>query len=268
MERLMKTSLRIALLLGVVSIMVGTGNAQVASLADGGRNSERSADRLLRDFDRNGDGRVTHDEMNRTIGWRFASATRHAPRMSLDQFINARADAFRQRNADTFRGLDWNADGRLTLGEFAASQRVRFMSLDREGAGAVSCAVTGRGGSWRGGLSAFCADNDTNMDGRVTRAELDGAVARRFAQATGGANAMSLSQFQISEQQRFATANARAFRRLDVDEDGTLTVQEFGGADLKTFARLDTNKDGILAADEMRPRNLARADRSQKRRYD
>lgn len=263
----MKTSLRIALLLGVVSIVAVSGSAQVAGLADGARNSERSADRLQRDFDRNGDGRVTHDEMNRTIGWRFASATRHAPRMSLEQFISARADAFRQRNADTFRGLDWNGDGRLTLAEFAASQRVRFMSLDRDAAGAVSCAVNGRSGGWRGGLSAFCADNDTNMDGRVTRAELDGAAARRFAQATGGASTMSLGQFQISEQQRFATANARTFRRLDVDEDGALTVQEFGGSDLKTFARLDKNGDGVLAADEMHPRTLARTDRS-KRRYD
>ena len=262
----MKTSLRIALLLGVVSIVASGANAQVASYGDGAR-SERAVDRLQHDFDNNGDGRVTHDEMNRTIGWRFANATHHAPAMSLDQFIAARADAFRQRNADTFRGLDWNADGRLTLAEFAASQRVRFMSLDRDAAGAVSCAVTGRGGGWRGGLSAFCADNDTNMDGRVTRVELDGAVARRFAQATGGASAMSLGQFQISEQQRFATANARTFRRLDVDEDGALTVREFGDSDLKAFARLDKNGDGVLAADEMHPRTLARADRS-KRRYD
>ena len=262
----MKTSLRIALLLGVVSMVAGSANAQVASVADGVRN-ERSADRLQRDFDRNGDGRVTHDEMNRTIGWRFAEATHHAAGMTFDQFLEVRADEFRQHNAETFRGLDWNADGKLTLTEFAASQRARFMSLDRDGVGYVSCASGRNGGSWRGGLSAFCADNDTNMDGRVTRTELDAAVAKRFAQAAGGANAMSLGQFQVGEQQRFAVANARAFRRLDVDEDGSLTVQEFGGSDLKTFVRLDKNKDGVLTADELHPRNLARADRS-KRRYD
>ena len=263
----MRTSLRIALLLGVVSMVAGSATAQVANTSDGVR-SERAADRLQRDFDHNGDGRVTHDEMNRTIGWRFAAATHHAPAMSLDQFIAARADAFRQQNADTFRGLDWNADGKLALSEFAASQRARFMSLDHDGVGFVSCASGRNGGSWRGGLSAFCADNDTNMDGRVTRSELDSAVAKRFALAAGGASAMSLGQFQISEQQRFAVANARAFRRLDAEEDGTLTVQEYGSADLKTFARLDKNRDGVLTADEIHPRNVARADRSQKRRYD
>jgi Ca2+-binding EF-hand superfamily protein len=261
----MKTSLRIALLLGVVSIVAVSANAQVASLADGVRSSERSTDLLQRDFDRNGDGRVTHDEMNRTIGWRFATATRNAPRMNLEQFISARADAFRQRNAETFRGLDWNADGKLTLAEFAASQRARFMSMDRDGAGFVSCA-TGRSG-WRGGLSAFCADNDANMDGKVTRAELDTAVTKRFALAADRAGVMSLGQFQVGEQQRFAIANARAFRRLDVDEDGALTVREYGDFDLKAFARLDKNGDGVLADGELHARTLARADRP-KRQYD
>jgi len=78
---------------------------------------------------------------------------------------------------------------------------------------------------------------------------------------------MSLGQFQIGEQQRFAVANARAFRAgrgRGWHADGA-GIRRLGP---ETFARLDKNRDGVLTADEMHPRNLARADRSQKRRYD
>jgi len=259
----MKASLKIALLIGAVCI--AGANAQVADWNDSQR-SERAADRLVREFDRNGDGRVTRAELNGMLGWRFAVATHHKAAMSFEEFLAARADAFRERNGETFHSLDWNGDGRLTLAEFAAADRARFIALDREGQGFVSCAASGR--SWRGGLSSFCADNDVNMDGRVTRAELDAAAAKRFAAAAGGAGAMNLAQFELGEQQRFANANARAFRRLDADGDDALTLQEFAASELKTFARLDKNNDGVLTAEELRPRNLARSDRGQRRRYD
>jgi len=263
----MKTSLRIALLLGVLSLATNGAAAQSTDWGDNQRN-ERSADRLLRDYDHNQDGRVTRDEMNRTIGWRFTLATHGASRMSFDEFLAARADAFRQRNAENFRSLDWNADGKLTLAEFAAGERARFVTLDRAGQGFVSCIASRATGGWRGGLSSFCADYDTNMDGRVARGELDAAVAKRFGAVAGSSGAINLAQFDLSEQQRFAVANARAFRRLDADGDGVLTVQEFGSSEVKTFARLDKNSDGVLTADELHPRTVARTDRGQRRRYD
>jgi len=259
----MKSSLRFALLLGVV--VAAGANAQTASFDDGtGLRSERAADRLLRDYDFNHDGRVTRDEMNRTLGWRFAEAAHRSPGMTFEQFLAARADQFRQRNIETFRSLDWNGDGKLTLAEYAAAQRARFTGLDRSATGTVSCAAGA--GNARAALSSFCADYDTNMDGHVARDELDGAVTRRFSQVAGGTGAMNLIQYQLSEQQRFATANARAFRRLDVDGDGQLTVREFASSELKMFARLDRNNNGVLEPDELHPRNLARSDRAPRRR--
>jgi Ca2+-binding EF-hand superfamily protein len=263
----MTTSLKIALLLGVVTFASGTaaGLGQAAGPMQGlDRTSERGADRLLRQFDLNKDGRLSHDEMNRTIGATFAAATHHAPKMTIEQFMVVRAGAYRAANEAAFRRLDWNGDGKLTLAEFVAPTHLRFVSMDREGKGYVWCATTDSGG--RGGLSHFCTENDADMDGRLDRSELDTLTTRRFAKATGGGQTMALAQFVASEQDRFAASNARTFRRLDADGDGGLTIAEFADAELKLFARLDKNKDGVLAPSELKVRT-ARAGRTG-RRYD
>jgi len=283
----MNTRLKVALLLGAVTFVAGAGlgYAQMEGpLPPDGpmqglmRSSDRLADRLLRNFDLNHDGKVTHDEMNRTIGARFAAVTHRAPVMTLEQFIALRAAEFRQHNAEMFKRLDWNADGRLTLADFAGPQHVRFIEMDKDGSGVVSCAADtrptrgarGDSGGWhssRGGLAGFCYDNDLNQDGKVTRAELDAAIAKRFSAATGGAPTMNAAQFAASEEERYRASNARTFRRLDRDGNGTLTIQEFAGSELRLFARLDKNRDGILTPDEMRPQFRSRADQS-RRAYD
>ena len=220
------------------------------------RTAERGAARMARDFDRNGDGRVSRAEMNNVIGYRFATATHRGPTMSLEQFLAERAAEFRKSNEAMFHRLDWNGDGKLIAGEYGAAQRVRFVQLDRDGSGFVSCSVSNQAvGSGRGGLGAFCRDNDINMDGRVTRAELDSAIAKRFAQSAGGAQFMTSVQFVAGEEQRFAIANVRLFRRLDTDEDGLLTIKEFAASDEALFDRLDKNHDGVLTPAELQGRN-------------
>jgi len=302
----MTKSMRIALLLGVVTVVAGAGLAfaqmegppppdgPMQGLAHG---HGRLADRLTASFDKNRDGKVTHDEMNRAIYARFVAATHGAPGMTPDQFAAIHAAEARQHVGEMFRRIDWNGDGRLTLEDYAAPQRVRFMAMDKDGTGSVSCAPSGRtnyrsesrpqdgagdrrgraatnGYSSRGGfgLSRFCAENDLNRDGTVTRAEFDVAVGKRFALGAHGSGTMSADQYASDEQQRFNDTNARTFKRLDKDGDGKLTLAEFAASELKLFARLDKNKDGVIAADEMRPRfqsRWARSDRSRAgRRYD
>jgi len=88
------------------------------------RTAERGAERMVRDFDSNHDGRVTRAEMNNVLGWRFAAATHHSPTMSLEQFVSERTAEFRKSNEAMFHRLDWNGDGKLTLAEYGAAQRV------------------------------------------------------------------------------------------------------------------------------------------------
>ena len=263
----MSTTTAMALVLGAVLL---TGTAWAAGAANDGpmqgldRTAERGAERLVRDYDLNKDGRVTRAEMNNVLGYRFAFATHHGPTMSLEQFMAERAGEFRKSNEAMFHRLDWNGDGRLTLAEYGAAQRVRFVSLDRDGTGFVACAARDqavRGGGGR--LAGFCRDNDTNMDGRVTRAELDGAIAKRFVQSAGGAQTLTVVQFVAGEEERYATANVRLFRRLDTDEDGLLTIQEFAATDEALFAKCDRDHDGVLTPVELQARTtrVGRADR-------
>ncbi|NIJ50214.1 hypothetical protein [Rhizomicrobium electricum] len=227
------------------------------------RTSERGAVRMIRDFDRNKDGRVTRAEMNNVLGYRFASATHRSPTMSLEQFMAERTAEYRKSNEAMFHRLDWNGDGKLSLAEYGAAQRVRLVQLDRDGAGFVSCSVRDQvmGGYGRG-VSGFCRDNDTNMDGRVTRAELDAAIAKRFAQGAGGAQTMGLEAFVKGEEERYATANVRLFRRLDTDEDGLLGIKEFAAQDEALFDRIDKNHDGVLTPAELQPRTVRTKNRA------
>lgn len=227
------------------------------------RTSERNAERLLRQYDVNHDGKITRAEMNGVIGARFAAATHHAAEMTVEQFVAARAGEFRASNQAMFHRLDWNGDGKLVLAEYAAPQHIRFVELDRNGLGYVFCGFdpSSRGG--RAGLAGFCRENDLDMDGKVTRAELDAAIAKRFTAGAGKGQTMTLEQFVTSEEQRYLPVNVRLFHRLDQDGSGGLTIQEYAANDVAQFARLDKNGNGVLEPGELHPHQTrtARNDR-------
>ena len=266
----MKISTKIALLLGVATALggAGLGFAQMEGpeppegpMAGLIHDRGRLADRLLADFDRNHDGRVTHEEMNSAIYARFTAATHGAKEMTEDQFAALHNGEFREHATEMFHRLDWKGTGKLTLEDYAGPERARFMALDRQGAGVVSCARSTSSRSSKGhrstsahggyALAAFCADNDINMDGNVTRAELDSAVAKRFSAASHGASFLTLDAFIADQSGTFRAANERTFHRLDKNHDGKLTLAEFAQTEEKAFARLDKNKDGVIEPDEL-----------------
>lgn len=215
----------------------------------------RPADRFLAVFDLNHDGRVTRDEFNRTEGARFAAAA-HGPSLSQDQFTAMHLHDFQLHTEQLFHRLDWNGDGRLTLDEYAQPQRVRFEMFDRDGKGSESCAPAGRGKANGFGRGRFCAENDLNHDGTVTRAEFDAATARRFTALAGGGKAMTPAQFAADALARYRETGARYFKRDDTNHDGKLSLAEYAAYDTKLFQRMDRNRDGAVTRDELgsRPR--------------
>jgi Ca2+-binding EF-hand superfamily protein len=254
-----KYAMKICLSLAVATclLMSGTVLAQTSS-----REPHRSYDPAYRleQFDLNHDGKITHDELNRTIAMRFSTATHGAKAMTLDQFVSSRMGDAQQRIAQAFRRLDWNGDGKLSFDEYAGPQRARFQYLDRDGKGSEPCAADGvQRTAYRPdhiqrnnfGHVRFCAENDLNHDGMVTHAEFDAVEARRFSSVTGGAKTMTQAQFAADTLARYRQSDARIFGYLDRDHDGQLSLAEFAASDEKLFARLDRNDDGTLTREEM-----------------
>lgn len=97
---------------------------------------------------------------------------------------------------------------------------------------------------------------DANKDGFTDKAEIEAAETRLFAER----KAQALKDREA------------AFRRLDVNKDGSLTLQEFNAVMAATalpkanaapiLARLDTNKDGKVSLAENRVPAMARFDRA------
>lgn len=279
----MRSTSKVALLLGVAALLGGTGLA-VAQMdgppppdgpMQGLVHRDRLADRLLEEFDTNHDGKITHAEFNNVLGSRFAAATRGAKQMSSDQFLAMHQADLAKHTAEMFHRADWNGDGRLTLEEFEAPQRAHFEMMDRSGTGVVSCSPAERanfqvGGSKRSdkgqigfgggrgfggfGRARFCSEADLSRDGRVTRAEFDTFMAKKFSAATNGAATMNMAQFAAEEGARYRDINAKMVKRLDTNGDGRLSLAEFAAPPEKMFDRLDRNRDGVITPDEMKPR--------------
>jgi Ca2+-binding EF-hand superfamily protein len=229
------------------------------------------AEKFFAEFDTNKDGKVTHDEFNRTLAHEFSVATNGAPLMTLEQYSNMHLKDLRQQAGDSFHRIDWNGDGKITLDEYMASERDRFEAMDRDGTGVINCGSSrgGRGGgngsaaasgsrssggSNRGfgsrGRSSLCFADDLNRDGKVTRTEFDKVSGQEFNAAAKGGSLNSEQYFQLLAAQSRAISQ-RVFQRLDRDRDGKLSLAEFAASQEKLFARLDKNNDGMITEDEI-----------------
>jgi Ca2+-binding EF-hand superfamily protein len=271
----MRNPVRYVLLAGAaIAICAGAAFAQQIEAppppdlpgAGNERPEGRMADRFLEEFDLNHDGKVTHDEFNRTLAAHFSQIAGKAGTITEEQFVGSRMRELRARSDAMFRRLDWNGDGRLSLDEFLAPVRARFELADRDGSGQIDCAVKqkasyeapsagGPGSPHRrsGGLRGrgnLCAKNDLNQDGKLTRAELDKAVAQQFTSSAHG-GVLTPDQFYAITVARYRDLAGKMFERADADHDGKLTLAEFASREEKYFARLDKNNDGVITRDEL-----------------
>lgn len=273
----MTRHIRFALFTGAaLTLGAGVALAQMAAATPApdmyghGAMHGRMGERALRDFDLNKDGKITKAEMEKVLSQRYAGATGGKGEMSEAQFVRSHEKMLGEHAEKSFRRIDWNGDGVLSLDEFRAPLRARFEMADRDGSGEISCSAAGRpemhrgathGGmhdrhGWRhhgrgGRLAKLCKDADFNKDGKVTHAEADKAIADKYAATVKGGRGMTESEFYGLEQARFQDAEARRFKHLDKNHDGKLSEAEFAAPGEKLFARLDKNKDGTLTPDEL-----------------
>jgi Ca2+-binding EF-hand superfamily protein len=91
-------------------------------------------------------------------------------------------------------------------------------------------------GESRAAREALFGRLDANKDGKLTPEE---AAAGRRRQP-------------VTRTDSRPTRAQRAFERIDMDKNGTVSLAEWTAADSAFFDRCDTNKDGRLAFDECR----------------
>jgi Ca2+-binding EF-hand superfamily protein len=231
----------------------------------------RLAERFTGEVDMNKDGKVTHDEFNRTLAHEFSVATKGGPGMNLEQYASIHLKDLRDQANEQFHRTDWNGDGKVSQDEYMAAERDRFEQMDREGTGVISCSSSrgsrqagagprasrsksggssGERGFGSRGRSSLCFSDDLNRDGKVTRTEFDKATQQAFNGSAKGA-ALNPEQFYQLEAAQSRAISTRVFQRLDRDRDGKLTLAEFASSQERLFTRLDKNNDGAVTQDEL-----------------
>ncbi|MEK9946444.1 MAG: hypothetical protein VW999_10710 [Alphaproteobacteria bacterium] len=106
-----------------------------------------------------------------------------------------------------------------------------------------------------GGGTNLLETFDTNGDGQLTQAEIDGFRAERLAKFdTDGNGTLNLQEYEALWLDAFRERMVDAFQRHDDDGDGIVTTEEFNDPYANMVARMDRNDDGILSGEELRPK--------------
>jgi len=93
---------------------------------------------------------------------------------------------------------------------------------------------------------------DANMDGAVSREELEAGLKRQFEAAdTDGNGRLNLSEMQAENGRRWQAAGTASSPLIDWNQDGVVSFAEFGGTAHSIFAQLDRDRGGVLAGAEL-----------------
>lgn len=105
----------------------------------------------------------------------------------------------------------------------------------------------------RGGMMGLMEDFDTNKDGKLTQAEIDGVRDQRLRSFDRDGNGqLNLDEYQALWADAMRRRMVRQFQAHDEDGNASITVEEFRGRLGEAVRRFDRNGDGELTADEMR----------------
>ena len=105
-------------------------------------------------------------------------------------------------------------------------------------------------GRW---ASSLLESFDTNDDGKLTQAEIDGTRKANLTKFdTDGNGELSLVEYQALWADAMRRAMVRQFQANDADGNGSVTVEEFTVRFGDVVENLDRNDDGELTRDELR----------------
>jgi Ca2+-binding EF-hand superfamily protein len=143
---------------------------------------------------------------------------------------------------------DANGDGRLTKAEFDTAQKARFDAFDADRDGAVTPAEIKterqerREGMRTETIAARFDALDTDRNGQLSRAEFSVRAAADNRGKPDGRRGHGGGRHRDPQ---------AMLSRVDVNGDGTLSLNEFSARGAEAFARADTNKDGAVTIQEL-----------------
>ena len=115
-------------------------------------------------------------------------------------------------------------------------------------------AIAGGWGPHRGPMGISLLESfDTNDDGKLTQAEIDGTRKANLTKFDADGNGeLSLVEYQALWADAMRRAMVRQFQANDADGNGSITVEEFTVRFGDVVENLDRNDDGELTRDELR----------------
>ena len=177
------------------------------------------ADRMLRTYDANKDGKVTRDEYLAGIRKQFAE-------------------------------MDLNNDGRITDDDLPPMMRGRNVLAGGDGAvdGGIDRDRRGQNGF---PLLRMLRDADSNKDGVITLDEALAAADKRFQLLDRNKDgAIDTADFEALRKEMSDYRVKRFVHHFGADKVGKVTREQFMAKAQERFAQMDLNNDGVIKADE------------------
>ena len=167
--------------------------------------------RGLAEFDRDGNGVVTRDEMHATVTTKFNEVdANHDGKVTFEEAAAAR----QARAAEHSAKKDKNGDGQLSRDEMARMPQERFAKLDTNGDGKLSKEELQAGrGQFAGHGEKFFDMVDQNHDRAITLDEAIAAADRRFAKVDANNDGVADRRRSQSRTPRPRRWGARPARR-------------------------------------------------------
>ncbi len=178
------------------------------------RRGRKFAERMIRRFDGDKDGKVTRAELDARIKEKFQRA-------------------------------DLDGDGVITDADLPPMMRDRGIL---SGKGHVGHRRGRRGAR----MMRFLRDADTNADGQISFEEAMAASGKRFARFDRNKDgAVDKSDLDLLRNEIVDYRVKRLMHRFGASGDGKLTKEQFAKFRNDRFARMDYNSDGELSRDEL-----------------